>query len=60
VGNRQESGVEYVWLAQNGFGIRGTWVDLTWVDSLDQNVAFTGIRQDWGQPHSQSGVWALQ
>jgi hypothetical protein len=47
-------------LAQNGFGIGGTWVDLTWVDSLDQNATFTGIRQDCGQPDSQSRVWALQ
>jgi hypothetical protein len=47
-------------LAQNGVGIGDTWVDLTWVDSLDQNAAFTGILQDWGQPDSQSGVWTFQ
>jgi hypothetical protein len=43
-------------LAQNGFGIGDTWVDLTWLDVLDQDLVFTG-RQDWG---SQSGAWTAQ
>jgi hypothetical protein len=63
-GETWEIGRNQAWstygLAQNGFGIGDTWVDLTWVDSLDQNAAFTGTRQDWGQPDSQSGMWALQ
>lgn len=43
-------------LAQNGFGIGDTWVDLTWLDSIDQDLVFAG-RQDWG---SQSGAWTAQ
>lgn len=44
-------------LAHNGIGIGETWVDLTWLDSLDQNTAaYMGIRPNWGQPDLHSAM----